>query len=207
MRTILKDEGLMTIKYIAYQGEPGAFSDAACQRFAPDMEPLPCATFDRVFDAVATGKAKAAMVPIENAIAGRVDDVYRLLPDMPMSIVAEHFLPIEMQLMTLPGADSEKLATVRSHPMALGQCRTMINRRGLLAQSAGDTAGAARGVSEAKEMTVAAIAPEVAAERYGLEIIERNVQDADRNFTRFFTLMPEDQVAWPDLLAGPILTS
>ena len=197
----------MTVKYIAYQGEPGAFSDAACQQFAPDLVPLPCATFDRVFQAVSSGEAEAAMVPVENAIAGRVDDVYRLLPDMPMSIVAEHFLPIEMQLMTLPGADPEKLRVVRSHPMALGQCRTMINRRGLLAETAGDTAGFAKALSQSKEMDAAAIAPAVAAERYGLEIIERDVQDIDRNFTRFFTLMLEDKVAWPDLLAGPVITS
>lgn len=197
----------MTVKRIAFQGEPGAFSDAACQQFDPTLTPLPCATFDRVFAAVASGEAAAAMVPIENAIAGRVDDVYRLLPDMKMSIVSEHFLPIEMQLMTLPDTDPAAIRSVRSHPMALGQCRSVINRLGLLAETAGDTAGAAKALSESREAGVAVIAPAVAATRYGLKIVETNVQDADRNYTRFFKLMPEDQVEWPDLLSGPTITS
>lgn len=195
------------MKHIAYQGEPGAFSDQACQAYEPGFVPLPCPTFDAVFDAVATGRAERAMVPVENAIAGRVDDVYRLLPDMKMSAVAEHFLPIKMQLMAVPGADESKLEIVRSHPMALSQCKGVIARRGLIAEVAPDTAGAARRLAERPLLHVAALAPEAAASAYGLEIVERDVQDVERNATRFLTLAPEGAVAWPDLLAGRVLTS
>lgn len=192
---------------IAYQGEPGAFSDEACGTFAPDREAVPYPTFDRVFAAVMEGAVDEAMVPVENAIAGRVDDVYRLLPDMGLAIQSEHFLPVKMQLMALPGADLSRLKTVRSHAMALSQCRTVIRSRGLLPEIAGDTAGAARSLSESKQTDIAVIAPAAAAARYGLEIIQRDVQDADRNVTRFLRLRPEGTEEWPDLLSGPILTS
>ena len=192
---------------IAYQGEPGAFSDAACRAYAPGFAPLPCPTFDAVFKAVRHGLAARAMVPVENAIAGRVDDVYRLLPDMNMVVTAEHFLPIHMQLMALPEADPDALAVVRSHPMALSQCRGVIERRGLLAEVAPDTAGAARRLAERPDPRACVIAPAAAAEAYGLRVVEADVQDADRNVTRFLTLAPEGAVEWPDLLSGPILTS
>ena len=192
---------------VAYQGEPGAFSDAACRAYAPDLAPLPCATFDAVFKAVQQGLAARAMVPVENAIAGRVDDVYRLLPDMGMVVTAEHFLPIHMQLLALPDADPDGLKVVRSHPMALSQCRSVIVRRSLLAEVAPDTAGAARRLAEQPDPAVCVIAPAAAADAYGLKVIEPEVQDADRNVTRFLTLAPEGAVEWPDLLSGPIMTS
>lgn len=197
----------MSQQRVAYQGEPGAFSDAACRAYAPDFSPLPCPTFDAVFAAVATGDADRAMVPVENAIAGRVDDVYRLLPDARMQAVAEHFLPIKMQLMANPGTVEADLKVVRSHPMALSQCKSMIRRRGLTAEVAPDTAGAARRLSDRPLAHVAVVAPEAAADAYGLEILERDVQDVERNATRFLTLAPEGSVEWPDLLSGPILTS
>lgn len=195
------------MRKIAYQGEPGAFSDAACTAYAPEFEPLPCPTFDTVFSAVAEGRAARAMVPVENAIAGRVDDVYRLLPDMDFVITAEHFLPIRMQLLCLPDADASKLKVVRSHPMALSQCRDVARRRGLTAQVAPDTAGAARTLAERPEPHVAVIAPLAAAQRYGLRVVEHDVQDADRNVTRFLTLSPREEAAWPDLISGQVLTS
>ena len=195
------------MSHIAYQGEPGAFSDAACRAYAPDLAPLPCPTFDAVFKAVAQGMAARAMVPVENAIAGRVDDVYRLLPDKGLCVVAEHFLPIHMQLMATPGAEPSNPRLVRSHPMALSQCRGVIERRGLLAEVAPDTAGAARALAEAPRPDACVIAPAAAAEAYGLTIIEHDVQDADRNVTRFLTLSPEREAVWPDLMSGPVLTS
>ena len=192
---------------IAYQGEPGAFSDAACRRFAPGLAPLACPTFDAVFAAVTEGRAERAMVPVENAIAGRVDDVYRLLPDARLQVVAEHFLPIRMQLMANLGADPDALRIVRSHPMALSQCKGTIRRRGLVAEVAPDTAGAARRLAERPQPEACVVAPEAAAEAYGLAIIERDVQDAARNATRFLTLAPEGAQEWPDLMSGPVLTS
>lgn len=195
------------MKTIVYQGEPGAFSEEACRRFAPDLTPTPAPSFAHVFGAVTEGRAAAAMVPVENAIAGRVDDVYRLLPAMPLSIASEHFLPVKMQLMTLPGADPDGLTAVRSHAMALSQCAGVIARRNLVAEVARDTAGAARELAEAGTPHVAVVAPEGAAARYGLEIIERDVQDEERNVTRFLRLVPEGAAEWPDLLSGPVMTS
>jgi prephenate dehydratase len=194
---------------IAYQGEPGAFSELCCQAHAPAYEPVAHPTFDAVFTAVTAGECEAAMVPVENSLAGRVDDVYRLLPDRELSVVAEHFLPVHMQLMMLPDADPEGLRTVRSHPMALSQCRRMIRRRGLIPDAARDTAGAARELQADPDASVAVIAPRGAAERYGLTIIEADCQDADRNVTRFLRLIPETkaQGRWPKPGALPMITS
>ncbi|MEM9839442.1 MAG: prephenate dehydratase [Pseudomonadota bacterium] len=192
---------------IAYQGEPGAFSELCCSAFAPGYEPVPKPTFETVFHAVTSGECAAAMVPVENSLAGRVDDVYRLLPDRNVAAVAEHFLPVHMQLMALPGADRSKLRVVRSHPMALSQCRKTIKKLNLLPDAARDTAGSARELRDHPDPTVCVIAPRNAAERYGLEIIEQDCQDADRNVTRFMRLLPEDQVEWPARIPAPMITS
>ncbi|MEM9232984.1 MAG: prephenate dehydratase [Pseudomonadota bacterium] len=197
----------MSVTRIAFQGELGAFSHEACEKFASDRDILDCPTFAHVFRAVAENNADEAMVPVENAIAGRVDDVYRLLPDMKLAVCSEHFLPVRMQLMVAPGTDPAGLKTVRSHAMALGQCSGVIARRNLMPEVAKDTAGAARELSEAPDTTIGVIAPSAAAERYGLEIIERDVQDEDKNVTRFLRLAPEENAVWPDLLSGQILTS
>lgn len=195
----------MTMK-IAFQGEPGAFSDLCCATFAPTFETQPMPTFEAVFHAVTSGECDAGMVPVENSLAGRVDDVYRLLPDRGVSVVAEHFLPVKMQLMALPGADPNGLKIVRSHPMALSQCRRMIARRGLLPEAAGDTAGAARTLRDSPSTDIAVIAPSKAAEHYGLSIIEPDCQDADRNVTRFLHIVP-DGAAFPERGEGVMLTS
>ena len=108
---------------ISFQGEPGANSDTACRNMFPDMEPLPCPTFEDAFNAVETGKADLAMIPIENTIAGRVADIHHLLPESKLHIVGEYFLPIHFQLMVLPGVTREEIRTVHSHIHALGQCR------------------------------------------------------------------------------------
>ncbi|MEM1379862.1 MAG: prephenate dehydratase [Pseudomonadota bacterium] len=192
---------------IAYQGEPGAFSELCCAAFAPGYEPVAKPTFDTVFQAVTSGECAAAMVPVENSLAGRVDDVYRLLPDKNVAAVAEHFLPVHMQLMSIPGADKSKLKIVRSHPMALSQCRKIIRAMGLIPDAARDTAGAARELRDQPDETVCVIAPRGAAERYGLEIIERDCQDADRNVTRFMRLLPDANVEWPARINAPMLTS
>ncbi len=200
-------EGTVKMAKIAYQGEPGAFSELCCAAFAAGYEPVPYPTFDTVFQAVTGGQCEAAMVPVENSLAGRVDDVYRLLPDRDVAAVAEHFLPVHMQLMTLPGADRSKLRIVRSHPMALSQCRKAIRRLSLIPDAARDTAGAARELRDNPDATVCVIAPRGAAERYGLEIIEPDCQDADRNVTRFLRLLPEKGVAWPSQSQVPMITS
>lgn len=181
----------MKTNIIAFQGEPGANSDTACRNMYPDMEPLPCATFEDAFNAVETGKAALAMIPIENTIAGRVADIHHLLPESRLHIVAEYFLPIHFDLMVLPGVKIEEIKTVHSHIHALGQCRKIIRKHRWKTAVAGDTAGAARVVRDEGNRTWAALAPRLASTLYGLDIVVENVEDADHNVTRFVVLSKE----------------
>ena len=195
----------MTDRTIAYQGEPGANSHIICADAFPDWTYLPCATFEDAFAAVTEGRAQRAMIPIENSIAGRVADIHHLIPISPLHIVAEHFLPIHFQLMVLPGTSIETIRTVHSHVHALGQCRRIIRRMGLKAVVAGDTAGAAREIAEIGDPSRAALAPALAAQVYGLDILERDVEDEAHNTTRFVVFSPE-----PEPVAqgtGPCVTS
>ncbi|MER8991067.1 prephenate dehydratase [Mesorhizobium sp. M0074] len=180
---------------ISFQGEPGANSDTACRNMFPSMEPLPCPTFEDAFNAVETGKADLAMIPIENTIAGRVADIHHLLPESKLHIIGEYFLPIHFQLMVLRGVRRDEIRTVHSHIHALGQCRKYIRKNGWKATVAGDTAGAAKMVAAMKDRTMAALAPALASTLYGLDIIEENVEDTDSNVTRFVVLTKNKQWA------------
>ena len=192
-------------KTISYQGEPGANSHIICAEAYPDWTPLPCPTFEDAFAAVTEGRAQAAMIPIENSIAGRVADIHHLIPTSALHIVAEHFLPIHFQLMVLPGTKLEDLKSVHTHVHALGQCRRIIRRLGLKAVVAGDTAGAAREVMEAGDFSRAALAPALAAEVYGLDILARDVEDEAHNTTRFVVFRPDALPAAAD--DRPMVTS
>ena len=176
---------------IAFQGEPGANSDTACRDMYPSMEPLPCPTFEDAFNAVETGKADLAMIPIENTIAGRVADIHHLLPESRFHIVGEYFMPIHFQLMVVPGARLEGIKSVHSHIHALGQCRKIIRKHRWKPVIAGDTAGAAHMVADEGDPTKASLSPRLAAELYGLEIAAENVEDTDNNVTRFVVLSKE----------------
>jgi prephenate dehydratase len=179
---------------IVYQGEPGSNSHKACADVFPAYEAEGRQTFEDCFQSVAEGGAQLAMIAIENSIAGRVADVHHLLPASGLSIVGEYFLPIRFQLMAPKGATLAGLKTVESHVMALGQCRRAIRELGLSAVVAADTAGAARHVAEAEDPSRAALAPEIAASIYGLEILKRECQDADHNTTRFVILSKDRRV-------------
>jgi prephenate dehydratase len=192
-------------QYISYQGEPGAFSEQACRQFAPGLTPVPCATFEKAFEEVSSGRAVRAMLPIENSLAGRVSDIHHLLPEAGLHIVAEHFLPVEHHLMAKKGAKLEELKVVRSHVMALGQCRRVLAELDAKIEIAGDTAGAAKWLSEHGEPGDAVIASARAAEIYGLEILRRNIEDAGHNMTRFLEMSLEPYDAAPD--DGPVVTS
>ena len=170
---------------IAFQGELGANSHIACRDTHPDMEPLPCPTFEDVFQAAATGEAQLAMIPVENSIAGRVADIHHLLPTSPLQIIGEHFMPIRFQLMGLKGSKLADIKGAHSHIMGLGQCRNFLRARGIVAKTSSDTAGAAREVRDLGDPTQAAIAPRLAAEVYGLDILAENIEDAAHNTTRF----------------------
>jgi prephenate dehydratase len=187
----------MSKQIIAFQGEPGANSHIAAQEVHPDLEPLPCATFEDAFVAVSEGAASLAMIPIENSIAGRVADIHHLLPTSGLHIIGEHFLPIHFQLMALPGATLDTIRSVHSHVHALGQCRKIIRKLALKAVVEGDTAGAAREVAEIKDPARAAIAPRLAADIYGLKILAENVEDEAHNTTRFIILSKTSRWAAP----------
>ncbi|MGF0537658.1 prephenate dehydratase [Agrobacterium sp. ES01] len=178
---------------IAFQGEYGANSDMACRDMFPDMEPLPCPTFEDAFVAVENGDADLAMIPIENTIAGRVADIHYLLPESKLHIVGEYFMPIRFQLMVLPGVGRDEIETVHSHIHALGQCRKIIRSNGWKPVVAGDTAGAAKLVAEIGDRSMGALAPRLAADLYGLDIIAENVEDTENNVTRFVVLSPKEQ--------------
>ena len=192
---------------IAFQGEYGANSDMACRDVYPDMEPVPCRTFEDVFNMVISGMASLAMIPIENTIAGRVADIHLLLPDSNLYIVGEYFMPIHFQLMVIPGTPVEQIKSVHSHIHALGQCRNIIRERGWHGIIAGDTAGAAKEIAAQQDMSKAALAPSLAAQLYGLEIIEHNIEDTDFNVTRFVVLSPKPVEINRDGSDEPVITT
>jgi len=185
---------------IAFQGELGANSHIACREVHPGLEPLPCATFEDVFQAAASGEADLAMIPVENSIAGRVADIHHLLPTSPLQIIGEHFMPIRFQLMGLPGAKLEDIKAAHSHIMGLGQCRNFLRARGIVSKTTGDTAGAAREVRDLGDPTQAAIALRLVAEVYGLDILAENIEDAAHNTTRFVIMSRDAQQ--PDFEPG-----
>jgi prephenate dehydratase len=195
----------MTAKTIAYQGEPGANSHIACLDDYPDHQPLACATFEDAFAAMQDESADLAMIPIENSIAGRVADIHALLPASGLHIVAETFLPIHFQLLAAPGATLDTLRTVHSHVHALGQCRKIIRKLGLTAMVSGDTAGSAREVAEARDMTRASLATQLAGEIYGLTTLAADVEDETHNTTRFVVLSKTPQ--WAAAHNGPLVTT
>ncbi len=173
---------------IAFQGEQGANSDTACRNAYPNLEPLPCSTFEDSFNAVEKGEAELAMIPIENTIAGRVADIHHLLPESRLHIIGEYFLPIHFNLMALPGARIEDIKSAHSHVHGLGQCRNIIRKHRWRAVIEADTAGAARVVAEAGRKDQASLSPPLAAELYGLEVLAENVEDHANNITRFVIL-------------------
>jgi prephenate dehydratase len=176
---------------VAFQGEPGAFSEAAAmQLLGPAIITVPRATFDSAFRAVGEGHADALLAPVENSLAGSVVRVYDLLLESGMRIVAETILPIKHCLIGCPGASLAGIRSVASHPMALAQCeRFFMAHPDLQRVPAEDTAGSVREVLAKGELSAAAIAGRRAAERYGGIILASDIQDAVENFTRFVLLL------------------
>lgn len=189
---------------IAYQGKPGANSHIACAETCPDLEPLACESFEEAFDAVRSGTAKRAMIPVDNTVAGRVADVHHLMPNCGLHIVGEHFLRINFHLMAIKGTRLDRIKTVHSHIHALGQTRRFQKKHRLESRVAADTAGAAAEIAALNDPTQAAIAPRMAADIYGLDILESDIEDAEHNTTRFIILSPEPVTADAD---GRVITS
>ncbi|WP_347303111.1 prephenate dehydratase [Croceibacterium sp. TMG7-5b_MA50] len=187
---------------VAFQGAPGANSHKAALEWDPGCLPLPCFSFEDALEAVATGTAGSALIPIENSQHGRVADIHFLLPHSGLSIVAEHFMTVHHALLANgPGP----FTAAYSHPQALGQTRRYLRDRGIVPLSHADTAGAAAWVAEQGDPAIAAIAPALAADLYGLELIADRIEDAHDNMTRFVALasQPLDPATLgPDVLAG-----
>jgi prephenate dehydratase len=190
---------------IAFQGEPGAYSHQACVETYPDMEPLPCPSFEDAIAAVRNGEARLAMLPIENSVYGRVADIHHLLPGSGLYIIGEHFVPIRLQLLGLPGAKLKDIKVAHSHAVALGQCRIFLKEHGIKAATGGDTAGSARHVAEMGDRTHAAIASRLAGEINGLEILAQDIEDHAHNTTRFLVMSRQKIEA--DRLGGDAVTS
>jgi prephenate dehydratase len=179
---------------VAFQGEPGAFSEAAARQLLGEtIETVPRATFDSTFRAITDGAADALLVPVENTLAGSVVRVYDLLLDSPLEMCGETILPIEHHLMACPGATFADIRTVASHPVALAQCERFFELRpGLKRVPAEDTAGSVREMMERGDKSCAAIAGRPAAARYGAVILREGIQDNAENFTRFVLLLPKE---------------
>ncbi len=190
---------------IAFQGVPGAYSDMACRAAYPEMTTLPCASFEDTFAAVTSGRARYAMIPIENSSAGRVADIHHLLPGSGLHIIGEHFQRVEHQLLAPQGASRDSVQTVHSHVQALSQCREYTRREGLTPVTHADTAGAAKEVAELGDPSRAAIASALAGEIYGLQVLDANVQDIPHNTTRFI-IMAEEPID-PPHDGTPVITT
>jgi len=185
------------VESIAFQGQLGAYSHLACKQIQPDAKPIAYESFVMAIKAVEEGSAKWAMIPVENSTAGRVEEIYRQIPKTALHIVAEHFQPVNHCLMALPGAKPE---WVMSHPQALAQCHDRILSQSLSPRAEFDTAGAAKLLLESKDLSGAAIASELAANLYGLEILQRHYEDIPGNTTRFICLRQAAEP--PELIIG-----
>lgn len=190
---------------IAYLGGPGSYSYLACVRKFPDATHMPYSTFAHAFRAIQSGDCDFGLIPIENAIAGRVADVHQLLPGSGLYITGELYLPIEHCLLGLPGADLDGLRAVHSHVQALGQCRSFIARHALTTHAAPDTSSGATVVATSGDTSQCAIAGRDAAKIHGLEIIQENIEDFANNVTRFVVLS-RDKASQSDPFDHPITT-
>ena len=190
---------------IAFQGAPGAYSHLATTQAFPLGLALPCFTFEDAFEAVETGRAELAMIPIENSQAGRVADIHFLLPESSLHIVGEHFLRVRHCLLGLKGVSLDAVREAISHPQALGQTRHWCRDHNIRQVGYADTAGAAALVAERGEPQVAAIASKLAARLFDLDVLAEGIEDVSHNTTRFVVLSRKP--LHPDPKDGPLMTS
>src|SRR5687768_15314709 len=171
---------------IAFQGEPGAYSEAAAQLFAPGSDVMPCRSFEDVFAAVAQGRAARGVLPMENSIGGSIHRNYDLLVEHELPIVGEVEVAVEHCLLVRPGTRLRDVKVVYSHPQALAQCERYLARmEGVEIVAVYDTAGGAKMVAEGTRADAAAVASRRAAEVFALEVAEEGIQDYAANITRF----------------------
>jgi prephenate dehydratase len=173
---------------VAFQGAPGAYSHQAVREAFPDGLPLPCFSFDDAIEAVQSGRAGRAVIPIENSLHGRVADIHFLLPESGLAIVGEHFVRVRHCLLGVRGAVRDDVRVAISHEQALGQVRRRLADWGIAAERYADTAGAAALVADGGDPAQAAVASRLAGELYDLDVIAADIEDAAHNTTRFVVL-------------------
>jgi prephenate dehydratase len=173
---------------IAFQGELGAYSHQACRQARPDMEPVPSTTFEDVVDKVARGDVDLGMLAVENSTYGRVADVHSLLPKSGLHIVDEAFVRVHVNLLGMPGATLADVTHAHGHVVILPQCAGFLRKHGIQGKVSSDNARAAREVAEGGDKSQAALASELAASIYGLDILARQIEDQANNTTRFLVM-------------------
>jgi prephenate dehydratase len=188
---------------IAFQGTPGAYSHQACTEVHPELEGLPCKTFEGAIAAVREGRADRAMLPVENSTYGRIADIHHLLPESGLHIVGEHFVRVHANLLGVPGARLEDVRAAMSQSPLLGQCRGFLRAHAIEPRVGPDTAGSAAAVAKAADPSLAALASELAAEIHGLTVLARHIEDQSDNTTRFL-IMAAEPVPVP---RGDVLTT
>ncbi len=177
---------------VAYQGVPGAFSESAALKFAPEAETVGFPTFREAFMAAAAGDFTHVCLPVENSLAGSINQTYDLLRDSVLHVVAEQIVRVRHNLLAKPGVKLEEIRRVYSHPQALEQCAGFLAKHNMEAVVDFDTAGAAKLLSENGGEGKAAIASVQAAEHYGLQVLVPDIEDLDFNLTRFFVMGHEE---------------
>lgn len=178
----------MATNRIAFQGEPGAYSHEACRKARPDMEALPCRTFEDVIESVRAEEADLAMLPVENSTYGRVADIHHLLPESGLHIIEEAFVRVHISLLALPGTKLPEIREAMSHPVLLGQCREFLRKHGIHGITGADTAGSAKQVAARDNRSLAALAAPLASEIYGLDRVADEIEDRHNNTTRFLLM-------------------
>ncbi len=178
---------------VAYQGEPGAYSEQAILEYfhGEEVQPCPFESFDEVFEAVERGICRSGMIPIENSVAGSVHTNYDLLLRHQLHIVGEYFLRVHHCLLALPGVQLGEIKVVLSHPQALGQCARTLRRMGLQMRPVYDTAGSIQLIQQEGDRTMGAIASQRAAQMYGMQILAQGLEDDSENYTRFLEIRPQ----------------
>jgi prephenate dehydratase len=196
---------IASARRVAFQGEPGAFSNIAAKQALPHCEAVPKASFEEAVEAVRSGETDLAIIPVENSLHGRIADIHHILPEAGLFIVGEHFLRIHMQLLGVKGAKISDLKSVFSQVPALGQCRKIIKELNLESKPWHDTSGAARHVAKYGDKSMAAIASSLAGEIHGLHVLRADVEDETHNMTRFLIMAREMDLSRP--AGGKTLTS
>ena len=173
---------------LAFQGEKVAYSHLASIEVFPNAEIKACPTFEETFRLAKENSEYKIVIPIENSLAGRVADIHYLIPKYKLQIHAEHFQRVKHNLLGVKGSKIKDIKTVRSHSQAIGQCQKMILANKLKPIVSADTAGSAKFISEKKDKSDSAIASELAAKIYNLEILKTNIEDESENITRFLIM-------------------